>query len=137
MLGADAYIRLLDDVYFTLKDVKDAEVLILGADERKNFPGVVDCVQRIQNAGIRTRLVVEEGNDYILGNLEDYRQIPSEYFSNSVTVIYGDKFAILIEHSDGPRVHVVNNLHLARAQGRFFEFIWKNGHKPEITNASV
>lgn len=129
-VGEDAYIRLLDDVYFTLKATKGV-VLFSGVDERKNYPGVAGCVRRMKDAGIRLRLIIEESNNYILGNLEDYRQIPSHYFSNGVTATYGDKYAIFVIAEDGPRVHVVNNSHVADAQRRIFEFLWDNGKKPE------
>lgn len=130
LVGNDAYLRLLDDVFFTLRDTK-GDVLFNGADERKNFPGVEACIRKIKGAGIRTRVLIEEGNNYILGDLNDYRQIPKEYFSNAVTVVYGSKYAIFILHATGPRVHVVNNLDVADAQRKIFDFLWDRGTTPK------
>ena len=131
-VGDDAYIRLLDDVYFTLKENK-GEVLFMGVDERKNHPGVADCVRRMKASGIRLRLLIEEGNDYILGDLNDYRQIPSEYFSNGVTLTYGNKYAIGVVLADESRVHVVSNSLVADAQRRIFQFLWDRAKKPEYS----
>lgn len=127
--GPDAYLRLLDDVYFTIGASK-GEVLFSGADERKNFDGVEERMKRLVHAGVRYRVLIEEGNTHILGKLSHYRQIPSQYFSNGVTVIYGDKYAILVVLEDGPRVHILNNLHIAEAQRKIFEFLWTRGLKP-------
>ncbi len=136
VVGQDAYLRLLDDAYFTLKDTKGSEVFILGGDERKNYPGVKDSVRRIKGAGIRVRVIIEESNNYIMGDLGDYRQVPSRYFSNAVTLVYGDKFAIVMALDDGLRVHVIRDAHLATAQRGFFEFIWENGDEPTHTTAN-
>lgn len=129
-VGADAYLRLLDDVFFSLRE-QGGEVLFKGVDERKNYPGVAECVRRMKNSKIRLRLIIEEGNDHILGDLEDYRQVPSQYFSNGVTVVYANKYAIFLVIGEEPRVHVVSNMHVADAQRRIFEFLWDHGHKPE------
>ncbi len=127
--GDDAYLRLLDDIYFSLKASK-GEALFLGADERKTLPGVVDSVRRIKNAGIRTRLLIEENNFHILGELKDYRQIPSRFFSNAVSVVYGDKYALLVIAPAGHRVYVIRNEQALSAQRGIFEFFWEHGVEP-------
>lgn len=127
--GDDAYLRLLDDIYFSLKDVK-GEALFMGADERENLPGVNDAVRKIKNAGIRLRVIIEEHNHYILGDLEDYRQIPSKFFANAVSVIYGDKYAILVTTHNEFRICLVKNEAVLKAQRGVFDFFWDNGKRP-------
>jgi transcriptional regulator with XRE-family HTH domain len=127
--GEDAYLRLLDDIYFSLKENK-GETLFMGADERKNLPGVSDVIRKMKSAGIRLRIIIEEDNYHILGDLDDYRQIPTRYFANAVSVIYGDKYAILVGTPETFRVCLVKNEAVLKAQRGVFDFFWENGKRP-------
>lgn len=134
-VGDDAYVRLLDDVYFAL-NANRGEVLFSGVDERKNVPGLVEKIKKMKAAGITMRLLIEDGNDYILGELKDYRQLPSQYFSNGVTVTYSNKYALAIYSENSMRVHVLNNAHVADTQRRIFQFLWDYGKEPQWSSAN-
>jgi transcriptional regulator with XRE-family HTH domain len=127
--GDDAYLRLLDDIYFSLKS-STGEALFMGADERRNLPGVKEAVSKMKNAGIRLRLIIEHGNNYILGDLEDYRQIPTKFFANAVSVVYADKYAILVVEDARSHICVVRNQAILKAQRGAFEFFWEHGQRP-------
>jgi len=134
--GSDCFLRLLDDVYFSLKDSQKKAVIFTGCDERKNTPEVTETICRILRAGIKMRMIIEEGNDYILGDLDCYRQIPKKYFQNLVTVAYADKYAIVVYSLDVFRVHIINHPNVARAHRGMFEMLWSMGTKPTKSSAS-
>lgn len=98
MDGDGWYLRLLDDVYYTLLDKPDAEYLTMCADDKVSTPDVNNRLKKIRNAGIRMRQLVQEGNTYLMGALKEYRYIPKEQFRNNVSLIYGDKVAVITEH---------------------------------------
>ena len=140
--GADCYPRLLDDVYYTLKDTK-GEVLFSCIDNSLSDDAVIKAVRRLREAGIPMRCLIAEGNDFILGDLEEYRQIPPKYFSDFIGVTYADKYALLkrIKRKEDPRgefrVHLFRDSNLARNQAMLFDLVWEKGVKPKRTSATV
>lgn len=92
--GVGWYLRLLDDVYQTLIDYKKNDVVVLYSDESKSSPEVIGQWQKIRNIGATVRRVIRDGDTHILGDLNDYRCLPAEFFSNYIIIVYANKVAI-------------------------------------------
>lgn len=89
--GADLFLDVLDDVYYTLLDMKKPELLIEYSDDALSPPEVVGRYRKIRNIGIRMRQLVCEGNTYLMGAVSEYKWLPSQYFKNYLRLTYGDK----------------------------------------------
>ncbi len=118
--GPGWFAELLDDVLYTLRDHKDKEVLIFGGNNRVSPPPVVEGFRRLKNEGIRIREIVEEGNDYLMGDEKDYRWIPSQYFKNHVTITYANKVGNDF-HTHGV---LFTNAEWAATERNRFNLIW-------------
>lgn len=132
--GDDSFLRVMNLAYSTLRKTQ-GELLISHSDERKSSPEVIEIARRIDTTGRRVRIINEEGNNFILGPLQDYRQMPSKYFTNHVVVIFGDIVAFDIYDGFVSRSLVINNRAVAEAQRGIFELIWSTGKKPTKTTA--
>ena len=133
--GSDAVIRLLDDVYYTLRDI-GGELLIGGADERQTRSGIIPAIRRIRGAGIRMRVLIEENNRHLLAPIEEYRWIPSRYFVNNPFMIYGDHVAITLPIIGQDMVYIFINEALAADYSRLFDFVWDHCAAPTASEAA-
>ena len=133
MDGDGWYLRLLDDVYYTLLDKPDAEYLTMCADDKVSTPDVNNRLKKIRNAGIRMRQLVQEGNTYLMGALKEYRYIPKEQFRNNVSLIYGDKVAVITEH--GTKAIVFKDADLAATWSNIFDVLWNKLEEPKESTA--
>ena len=132
--GENCYLKLLDDVFLTLRDAKNKELLISFSNDKVSPKEVNDTYRHIRKAGVAMRQLVEEGNTYLMGNLEEYRYIPKEFFINRVMVIYGTKFAIML--ADEKKVSIINDSTIADVQRNMFNFTWHNCQAPATTTAT-
>jgi len=136
--GEDSYLRLLDDVYHTLKD-KGGEVLIWYADNSISPQAVIDNENRMRKNGIRFRFLIEEGDTHIYYPLNEYRWVSKKYFRNSVIEIYGDKVGLNLYPNMSTQqiksVVLIQSAPLAEAMRNAFNFMWENCRKPTITTA--
>lgn len=121
LTGEDFYLDALDDVYKTLIDLKDAELLSMGVNDRLNTTETVQRLRKLKNAGIKMRDIAEEGNTYLMGPVSQYRWMPSEFFKNYSKIIYGDK--VLLDFGD--RGLLINNVEVAEVERNQFNMIWK------------
>jgi transcriptional regulator with XRE-family HTH domain len=134
--GKDAYLQLLDDILFSLRDQGDeAEVLFFGMDERRSSPKVKSSMRKLRKAGVKMRSLVAKSNSYILGSLDEYREIDPALTSADVVTIYSDKVAFLVEHTPYYRVLLVKNEFISNDQRRIFEYFWRMGKQPALTTA--
>ena len=127
--GENSFIKLLEDVYSYLKDEADEELLILNADDSKSPQDVINLYRRIRSAGIGMRQLVEEGNTYLMGDLDEYRYISKQYFVNRVSLIYGDKYAVIARGAE-KKITIFKDFETAEAQRNLFEIVWSHGEKP-------
>ena len=128
--GPDCYLRILDDIYYTLKDNPD-EALFYCSDDRLSSGVTVEKELFIRRAGIRMRSIIEEGNTFIRYPLSEYRYIPKRYFNNHLTVTYGNKVALLFDINE--RAFVLENRQYAENQRNQFELIWSLHKQPKTT----
>jgi hypothetical protein len=132
--GENAIHRLFENIYNSMKG-DGGELLITGADERKNPSNLESSVKKVRNAGVQFRVLVEEGNTHLLGPLEEYRMIPKAYFSNIPTFIYRDRVAMFIPNQRRPLIQIVTNATLADAQRKWFGFLWDHATIPRKSTA--
>jgi transcriptional regulator with XRE-family HTH domain len=131
--GEGWYLRLLDDVYETLKDTKDAELLLFCADDKVSPPEVNSRYRKLRKAGVRMRQLVEEGNTYLMGNLTEYRYVPKENFTNYVCLVYGKKVAVCADQNT--KAVVFNDLNLATMWTSVFNIMWASLKQPQKSDA--
>lgn len=79
------------------------------------------------------RQMIEEGNTYIIGPLEEYRCIPKDKFINRVTLIYGDRTAS--ETASVLRGAIRIDKVQAEIQRNTFEILWSVLEQPTKTTA--
>lgn len=131
--GEGWYLRLLDDVYFSLMDRKDAELLLICADDKISPPEVNDRYRKIRNAGIRMRQLVEDRNTYLMGPLKEYRYMPKERFNNYVSLIYGDKVAVCTDANT--KALVFHDPILSKTWTNLFDLMWDVLPEPDRSTA--
>lgn len=131
--GDEWYSRLLEDVYHTLIKQDNKEFLCLCTDDSVSSSIVNEKIRKIRSAGITMRQLVEEGNTYLMGPLNEYRYIPKEKFKNYVTLIYGHKVAVCTEKNT--KAIVFNDADLYRTWANIFEVMWGSLKQPKISTA--
>lgn len=131
--GIDCYPRLLDDVLLTLKGYHNKELLIMFASDKVSPRIVNEKYRLLRRAGVKMRQLIEEGDTYIMGEFKEYRTIPSAYFVNVVTVVYGNKVAQV--SGEEVRITINVNARLAERERRVFAYFWDNGKIPDVSTA--
>ena len=131
--GDDWYLRLLDDVYYSLKDCKHPELLLICADDRVSSLEVNDSYRKMRSAGVKMRQLVEEDNSYLMGSLNEYRYLPKERFNNYVSLIYGQKVAICTDTNT--KAIVFKDPILAKTWTNIFDVMWDVLKQPERSDA--
>ncbi len=129
----EAYLALLNDAHEHLLTVKNPELLIKYADDRVSPPSVNAKYREMRAQGIAMRQMIQEGNEYIIGPLEEYRYIPKASFANRVTLIYGDRIAneTADVHQGLIRLDALN----ADIERKTFNLLWDVLKQPERTVA--
>lgn len=135
LTGADFWLKVLDDVYDTLIDKPDRELILLCSDDRESSPVAVDRNRKMRNAGIRFRQFVRESNTYLLGPVAEYRWVPKERFHNTVSVLYGDKIAVCSE--DNTKAVVIKDAALAATWRNLVELLWQSLEQPDRSTADA
>jgi DNA-binding XRE family transcriptional regulator len=122
IVGDDWWLDVLDDVYYELIDNKDAELLLLFADDRESSDEVNNRIRKIRNTGVKMRQLVAEGNSFLMGPTNEYKWVPKEYFHNRVTLIYGPKVVVCAE--DNTKALVIKDEGLAATWKNLFNLLW-------------
>jgi len=135
--GEDCFLKLIDNILENCK--AGDEVLFLGNDDRKSTKKVIAKDNELYQAGIYPKYLVEKGNNFILGPIEDYEQVDKNCFlSNNVVVIYGNKVAfpsVINKEGISTKTIVINDEGISSQLKKYFYFLWKIGDK--ITNSDV
>lgn len=124
----DCYLQLLEDAYDHLQEKKNPELLIMYADDKVSPPSVNAFYRKMRASGIKMRQLIQEGNTYIIGPLDEYRYIPKDFFINRVTLVYGDRIANETANLNRALIKVdpVN----AEIQRNTFNMLWSILEKP-------
>jgi hypothetical protein len=134
--GDDALLRLMDDIYYTLKDAAqigvNGEVLWGFINESASPPEILAADKKIREANIKMRFLVAAGAQFYPYDLEEYRCIPDKMFHEHTIAIYGDKVAteILSSNTGAKSVIIINNPSYAATHRAMFELIWSTHPKP-------
>lgn len=124
--SGDPYMQLLDDVLLTLQ--AGDEVLFAFVRNALSPPEVIAKDMLMRQQGIKFRSLIEEGDNYCLYPLKEYRCVPKEYFQNNTQVIYGDKVGSMI---GGNKIAlIINNKNFAETQRKIFDLIWSTHKMP-------
>jgi len=126
--GHDCYLRLLDEVYQSLRGKPAAEVLSICTDDDLSPPEVVTALQRWHKAGIKCRFLSHEKATRFDFPLEEYRLIPHRFFRVSVMVVFENKVATV--RLAGDAILVVNDKDQADMLRGLFNLIWEKSAKP-------
>ncbi len=129
----ETYLRLLDDVHEHLAGIRHPELLVMHADDQVSPASVNDKYRAMRDDGIRMRQMIEDGNTYIIGPLEEYRYIPRDFFINRVKLIYGERIAT--ETSDVLRGIVRVDPINAEIERNTFDMLWHVLERPQETVA--
>ncbi len=121
--GEDWWLDVLDDVYYSLIDQKDAELLLMFSDDRESPKEVNDRIRKIRNAGIKIRQLVKEGNTYLMAPVSEYKWVPKEHFRNRVLLTYGNKVVLCAE--DNTKALVVKDKGISDSFKNTFEMLWR------------
>jgi len=128
--GEDSYLRLLDEVYHTMRG-HSGDVLFFFVDDALSPPEVIGANHRLREAGIRCRYLCSENPGRLDFPAGDYRAVPERFFHNAVQVVFANCVA---QHFGGESTKVLILRHDAHAesQRRLFEMIWLNGKVPKV-----
>jgi len=126
--GDDSFLRLMNDIYLTLKESKE-EILWLFVDDAESPPEVLEIEQQIMRAKIPSRSIVKAGSQ-ILYDPKDYRVVSANYFTNSPAVIYGNKVAFIADTKITDKIMILQNEVIASIQRNIFNFAWDHCPAP-------
>ncbi|MFL1013249.1 helix-turn-helix domain-containing protein [Flavisericum labens] len=129
--GSDFYLKLLDDVYYTLKE-KKGELLFMFVDNSLSPPEVIESESRIRKiANIRS--MVREGDTHLLYPLKEYRYIPGQYYANYNVIIFGDKVASMLDNNT--KAMVIRDKNQAEVMRNIFNQLWDSYETPTKSTA--
>ncbi len=129
--GEDVNYRILDDIYHTLKGKKHAEVLIAGLTEvdpnadKEKYDFLIAHLQRLKQAGITERILIQEGDKNLVAPAEWYRYLPKNKFSNTPFQIYGNKI-VMKEFGKNQRMIIIEHTRFAETLRNLFDLVWDN-----------
>lgn len=129
----ECYLKILNDVYETCSNNPKFELLISNADDRVSPDAVNKMYRKIRTAGVPMRQLVEEGNTYLMGDIEEYRYIPKKYFINLVTLVYGGKVALMTSNEN--TASIINDEVNAKTRENQFNLMWETLKKPTESTA--
>lgn len=131
--GEGCYIRLLDEIFRVLSMGKDKIFLIMFASDKVSPSPVNDRYRFMRSKGLKMRQLIKRGDSYIMGPLNEYRTIPEKYFTNIVTLVYGNYVAQV--SGDETRITIHHDARLANRERKIFQYFWDTGGKPEKSEA--
>jgi len=105
------------------------------SDDRVSPPKVNEKYREMRAHGVKMRQLVQEGNEYQIGPLSEYRYLPAHNFINRVTLIYGNR--ITNETNDTCRAIVKIDPLNAEIQRNLFDLLWNVLPEPERSIADV
>ncbi len=133
--GEGSLRQLQDDIYHELCKIPDAEVLLLGIneilpEEKEDFEYTKMHIERMQQAGIQERIIVNETESNFIAPKSWYRKVPENFFSGHTVFVYNDKIALAVR-DPYHKVILLDNILFAQTIKAFFEFVWANAKPVE------
>ena len=132
--GEDCYLKLLDDVHKTLSRSKNKELLLWAASDKVSPPIVNEKYRAMRKDGIKMRQLVQEGDTFLMGPVDEYRYIPKKHFVNVVKLTYGDKHATI--NGGETRLIIHRDNKSADSHRAIFNLLWSLLEKPTESHAN-
>ena len=131
------YLRLLDDMYYTLKDTH-GEILHSFVDNALSPAEVFAKEKLLRNDGITFRHLVRHDDTHLIYPLDEYRYLPKGSYLNNPVTVYGDKvaFNVISKTQKGESaIIIIKNKQIAEIKRREFQILWDYGSKPQKSTA--
>ena len=121
-----AYERLLDDIFFEVRDT-GGDVITYGLTEKRSrTPNseekLRNHIQRMNEAGIKERVLVKNGDTNFFGPLETYHWIDDAYFSSDPICVYGNKVALVVWEPQ--KIIIIDDARIATSVRLLLNYIW-------------
>lgn len=133
--GKEGFLEFTKDVVTTIGE-QGGEICVSGVDERlwrdaledNLVPYLFDMSKIIKDKNIRSRIIIEEGDNYYLATeYASYKHAPKDIFVAVPFYIYGDKMAMILNRGgDDITVNIVNSAKIAAAQRSQFNIVWNS-----------
>lgn len=142
----DVYLRLLDDIYDTVKDSKE-EVLHSFIDNALSPDHVINRELMIRKSGAPSRHLVRYKDTHLIYPLDEYRYLPKGFYLNNPTAVYADKFAVVVQdrsltedaqdikNNHIKKIVIIKNQDIANVKRMEFEILWNTGEAPRKSTA--
>lgn len=135
--GNDCYMDFINSAQEILAKTK-GEILFSGSDERRSPPEIVEKFNELRAQNITMRSLIEPGNTYIMGNLEEYRWMPEGLFvDGDVKAIFSDRVGYLVSWENIPKVIVIQDSTIAKEARRTFNYIWDRSETPSTSTSDI
>ncbi len=128
--GREAPLKLWQDLQDSFKDGKGGDVLFSGVNERdwtkrysRELPPYLDKMSKL---GASYRLLICEGDNFIIGQANQYRQVPKAIFAQTPYCVYRDKLALIVLGRI-VKVTLIENPAVAATFRTQFESNWAGG----------
>lgn len=94
--GKNWFNDILEDacLAFANSPEEEKELMIFSGDNRVSPPEVINLFRRIRGLGVRFREMVEEGNTFMMGPVEEYRWIPKNFYKNNIIFLYLNRIVL-------------------------------------------
>ncbi len=134
MEGSESVTRLLWDVLDTLERRKDKKELLVSGIQEEKFMQVCgnkfsEYLEKVKEFGIQEKLLALEHDDFFVTDVECYRWVTADIFSQVPYFVYGDKYAMILW---GPpqKIVLIENEAIAESFRRQFYAHWNRGKFP-------
>jgi transcriptional regulator with XRE-family HTH domain len=135
--GPNSYIELLDEALESLTPQKD-EILFWGADEKRSSDFVIEKTKQLRNNGISMRFLIQENDNYFMGEPEEYRWLNKElYIDSDVKVIFGGSVSFFVSWRNISRVISIKDNNIYKEHKKLFDYFWNHSNGPKTSSSGV
>jgi transcriptional regulator with XRE-family HTH domain len=128
--------QMWDDIYHTCVQQDCKDIMIFGIREIQPSRGelynvLLTHIDRLVKAGIKERILIEEGDTDYVNDWNSYRWLPKENFNTAPILCYADKIAIFI-WDEPSQATIIHNSQYATSFRALFNFAWDRAIVPPI-----
>ena len=130
--GKNVLRTIYNDIFKVLKE-KKRTLYAMGIEETKFLEfdeiAIKQHINKLRKNKLKEKLLSKVSATYFFeGSQSEYRLIPDHLFNPNPTHIYGDKIAIIIWGHPMYGI-ITTNKHVADANRKFFQMLWKTAKK--------
>jgi transcriptional regulator with XRE-family HTH domain len=130
--GREAPLKLWQDLLREFSDEQGGDVLFSGVDERqwteRYGAELPPYLRQMHKYGARYRLLICEGDNFIIGQPSQYRQVSKAIFAQTPFCVYRDKLALIVLGRT-VKVTIIENPAVAATFRSQFESNWSSGQQ--------